>query len=103
MVIMPLPETYPAAVAAIVAFWIPSMFVSAAMAMANEADVCPAGIVTAAGTVASPVSLLERLTITSEPRAAGMLTVPVCGGTPLVALAGTLTVNGGNATTSRTT
>src|SRR5262245_18725860 len=52
----------PLADAVIVTVWVPSRKVSSTDAIGNVADVCPAGMVTDAGTVASLVSLLLRLT-----------------------------------------
>ena len=55
-----------------------------------------AAIVQLAGTAASAGLLLERFTTRPNGKAAGMVTVPVWAGAPLVALAGTVTVSGGS-------
>ena len=74
-----LPARQSAAVAVIVVACEPSNSVSSSTVMSNEANVCPAGIVTVAGTVAWRVSLDWRLTIRSAPHADGDRHAPLAG------------------------
>lgn len=65
------------AVAVMVAFWGPSAIPSATAKTLNVAELCPAGITTETGTVASVVSLLLRLTVrASEVSPLTRVTVP---------------------------
>ena len=99
--IAPLAETYPVAVAVISTGCTPSRFVLLAIVRGNGAEVWCAGIVQLTGVVASAVLLLERVDDQGGAEGRRDADGPTHGSRPLVALAGTMTVNGGSATTSR--
>ena len=61
-----LTATYPVEVALMFTVCVPSSRASSTALISKVADACPAGIVTVAGTVASEVSSLLRLTMTSK-------------------------------------
>ena len=78
---------------------IPSSKVLSMIVIGTEAEVSPAGMVAAAGTVALPVSPEARATERGAASAAGMLTVAATVPTPSVALAGSVNVNAGKVMT----
>ena len=74
--------------AVIVAECVPLIFVSSMTVITKFAEVCPAGMTMKGGTWIAVESLEVRLTATSAPAGALIVTVPVCGSAPSVTVAG---------------
>src|ERR1051325_9449626 len=72
-----------------VAGWVPSRMVSLTTVILNVALLWPAATVTDEGTVASVVSLEERLTVTVPPVARGRITFPAFTSVPAFSFAPT--------------
>ena len=86
-----LPSVQFATWAVMVALCVPLIFASSTTVIVNAAEVCPAGIVTLAGTWIAVVSLDVSATVTALAGAALTVTVPAAVPAPSLTVAGALT------------